>query len=263
VKCGPRIDPLIESGVARCSTEPHRSLLFIFDAGFIETFEILREVVRGFLAGLNAAGVPLRGQRCHWCGLRDAPDCRFIEGRATRICDVCVEERSGRAKSSRPLSGAGAGVAIIAGALAVIPSAIIAAILQLLYSAAFEWIAGHDEKFIHVPQIVLFLLLAGYAFAVAAPVAVIISKIRDRGDKLAACVAFLSTLFASVLAEVLVVAWITGNRTEWLSFSFIKAVFVLTWQYADFGVFIRIFLAVMTSFIASIWVRPKVRPFFE
>ena len=263
VKCGSRVDPLIKSGMAQCATEPHRSLLFLFDARFIDSYDALREVVHGFLAGLDDAGVPLRGQRCHWCGLRDADDCIFIEGRATRICDECVEERSGRAKCSRTLSGAGVSVTVVAAVLAVIPSAMIAATLQVLYFALINWITGGEDEAIHVPRIVVFLLLGGYALAVAAPVALILNKIRDRGDLLAACAAFLSTLFASVLAEVLVIAWITGNVAEWLQPWFIKRVLALTWQYADFGFSVRVFLAVMASFVASVWVRPKIRPFFD
>lgn len=263
LQCGPRIRALIESGSARIAIDSHRSLLFLFDARFIESGDVLRSVVHEFLAGLNAAGIQIRGKRCHWCGQRDAADCTFIEGRATHICDHCREDRSGRAKSSRPLSAAGIGAVLLVGALAAIPGAIIAASLQILYFSLMEWITGGNDATLHVPRLLLMLFLGGYAIAVAAPIAFIINRVRERGDRFAALVAFVSTLFASVFAEVLVVAWITGNLTEWLNPWFVKQVLALTWKHADFGVAARVVLAVIAGIVTSIWVRPHVRPFFE
>ena len=96
IQWGPSITQHIASGNARTDLEERRSILFLFDASFLTDFAKLQAIVLEFLAGLESAGISAHGSRCHWCGQRDVPDCVFMEGRVTRICDNCIEFRRKR-----------------------------------------------------------------------------------------------------------------------------------------------------------------------
>jgi len=263
VNCGRRVSQLVQSDEARCTIEPHRSLLFIFDARFIDSYDVLSEVVRGFLSGLEAAGVPLRGKRCHWCGLRDVPDCSFIEGRATRMCDICIQERRTRIAATRPFTGFGGVTAIIGAALAVPVSAISAAALQISWHSLIFWWGNGRGGHVHVPNLVLMILIVGYGVVVAAPIAIALRWIRTRGDRFAVGLAFVACIIAAVLAEVAVVAWFAGYESDWPFWEFAGFALRISWENAGFNTLVRVFLAAVAGITAAILARPKPVPFFD
>jgi len=260
---GPTIAPLVARGNAKVMIEPRRSILFLFGAREILEESKFAEVIEDFLSILESRGVQGGGVRCHWCGQRDVPEVRFIEGRVTRICDVCVEERTARVAGSRALSGGGASAALIAAAVALIPSAVVAAGLQILWNRLMGLLLGEDEKHIHVPTLALVALVTGYGVAVAAPIGLILRRIPTRGDKFAQGLAFTFCLLASVLAEVLVVAWYIGLSKSPASLGFAVLVLKTVWSSIDIIKVQRVVLAVVAGIVAAVLSAPKVKPFFD
>lgn len=263
IQWGSGIAPQVANGNARCDIEDRRSILFLFNASFLTDVSKLVDVVFEFLSCMETAGVLSHSTRCHWCGHRDVPNCVFIEGRATRICDACIGERRGRIEATRPLTGFGGAAALISAVVAVPISAVIAAALQIAWESLLLWWGNGKSGAIHAPALALFALAVAYGFAVAAPIAIAVRQIRTRGDRFAAGVALVACLLSALIAEILVIAWFIGHESDWPLGDFITTALRLSWENAGAHTIVRVTLAAIAGVVAATLVRPKKPAFFD
>lgn len=162
-----------------------------------------RSLLDGAVDVLTALGLAEGADRCHRCRISSVDQPTLVEGTVQFICagcrgrvDAAFVATHGAKLESLP------GLLLWAG-LGALAASVIWALGWLLVWQAIEWMGSRV-----VPMLLLLVPLGGLSWAMGETVAWLLTRIRHRGDIVAATITVAALLAAAVLGDMMQCAWL-------------------------------------------------------
>ena len=215
------------------------------------------QLLHSLLGSLKEAGVSDIGNLCHYCRRNEVASVSFLEGRVAQICNVCLSDRLSACTGQRYASTTGVSSSVMFGGIAAIIGAVLWGGMWIVH----DWFIGllsSGRDVIYVPELLAILIFVTIGFATGWPIGYAISRIPDRGDRIAGTVGAVCGLAAVLFGEIICVVFIVYRLAEVVSFSIAKDLLWVYWSNVGFSYLVhKVIAAFIAIMVAYLWAKPR------
>ncbi len=226
----------ITNGVAKVDIEDRLVWLSIYNIETDTDPNGIENLLKDFLAGLQAAGIESIEENCHYC-LHERGEIIYLNGRVLQICEYCLDDYLHERTTQSQATGSSIAQAIVGGVIAAAVGSMLWAGFWFTCAWIPTWLSGGIERAaFFIPGILSLIIALGIGALVGYPVGYIVRRIANRGAqvaKIATCCALAGTLlgellFVSLWTYYLDHEWIFSWRLLWAFWSGAGVIDIIT-----------------------------------
>lgn len=257
---------LMKGGKISVSWDGNIAWLTIYRSALAESNRF-EELLGGFIEGLESAGILGETHTCHSCLANPVEQITYCDGRVECKCESCLSEE--QAKDAAILRNETAGIVdLFAICLFGFSGAIVGSIgwglvqigIYKAYGLLENWMPGREGG-VHVPVALLLAVAGACGFLAGAPSGWLIARVKRRRRAGVEVITTACALFAVLLGECILTAWIVYNTTgEWSAPVVIRVLPKLWWSSGFGGLGIRVAGGFIAIAIALGLATPKKLP---